>query len=112
MSKYQSFFGDFFLLVFFFSSLVSSFWKPQKRAPPTKAKKTAAYKNFVKPGNLWNEMPNILISFYSEAYPEAAFWASLSSLLTSISSSNCLMNLTMFCWLAVNGVSKVSAMAE
>ena len=112
LSLDQSFFGDFFLFWFFLASFPpSNLWNPQNRPAPTNPKKTAAYKNLVNPDSLWNEIPNILISFSSEACPVACLSAYFSSLLMAISSSNCLMNLTMFYWLGVKGVSRVSAMA-
>ena len=108
----QSFFGDFFLFWLFLASFPpSNFWNPHHRPAPTNPKKTEAYNNLVNPESLWNEIPNILISFSSEACPEACLSAYFSSFLISISSSNCLMNLTMFYWLGVKGVSRVSATA-
>jgi hypothetical protein len=108
----QSFFGDFFLFWPFLAFFPpSNFWNPHHRPAPTKPKKTEAYKNLVDPESLWNEIPNILISFSSEACPEACLSAYFSSLLMAISSSNCLMNLTIPYWFGVKGVSRVSATA-
>lgn len=105
----QSFLGDFFLFWFFLVSFPpSNLWNPHQSPLATKPKKTAAYKNLVNPDILWNEMPNILISLSSAPLlPPCS--ASFSSFLMAISSSNCLMNFTMFSWLGVNGVSRLSA---
>ena len=70
----QSFFGDFFLFWLFLEAFPpSNFWNPHHNPALTKLKKIAAYKNLVNPDNLWNEMPNILISLSSEAFPVPCF---------------------------------------
>ena len=92
----RSFFGDFLLLLFFLSCLVSNFWNPQNKKAPIIETKIDTYTNLVNPDNLLNAIPKIFISFVSAGPPSAPFSAYFYSRRIAIYQSNCFANFTMF----------------